>query len=51
MAEAHHALPDGFPDRLEDIADEVALLVPGAHFTDRKREIQRKNGAKFRGML
>ena len=38
----HHALPDGFAERLQDLADEVAMLVPSDHFTDRKREIQRK---------
>jgi hypothetical protein len=46
MGIEHHALPDGFAERLEDIADEVALLVPNEGneraFTDRKREIQRK---------
>ena len=38
----HHALPDGFAERLQDLADEVAKLIPSDHFTDRKREIQRK---------
>jgi len=42
----HHALPDGYAERLEDLADRVALLVHNPDnpecFIREKREIQRQ---------